>query len=76
MILYLRTNWRLFLNKFIVEGRWGRTLFYQVLEFFTIILRGVTLCLRIRMNVSVSLIFAKVFFRLTEAIFLFNLSSV
>nr|AEQ36917.1 ATP synthase F0 subunit 6 [Mactra antiquata]AGH15583.1 ATP synthase F0 subunit 6 [Mactra antiquata]AGH15595.1 ATP synthase F0 subunit 6 [Mactra antiquata]AKJ86565.1 ATP synthase F0 subunit 6 [Mactra antiquata]AKJ86581.1 ATP synthase F0 subunit 6 [Mactra antiquata] len=76
VILFFSTNWRLFLNKFIVEGSWGSTLFYQVLEFFTIMLRGLTLCLRMSMNVSVSLIFAKVFFSFTEAIFIMNLSSL
>nr|YP_010943497.1 ATP synthase F0 subunit 6 [Mactra alta]WLS55677.1 ATP synthase F0 subunit 6 [Mactra alta] len=72
VVLYLSISWRLFLNKFVVEGSWGSTLFYQVLEFLTIMLRGLTLCLRMSMNVFVSLIFAKIFFSISEGNFMLS----
>lgn len=45
-------------------------MFYQGVEVVTIGLRGLTLCLRMRMNMLVSLIFAKIFFSYAEGIFI------
>lgn len=44
------------------------SLAFQALEFTTIIIRGITLCVRITVNLFISMIFAKIFFSISLAL--------
>lgn len=64
----MNLNWRGFLSQFVMQQGVAASLAFQALEFTTIMIRGLTLCVRITVNLFISIIFAKIFFSVSLAL--------
>jgi len=68
-------NWTRFFSRYIVIERYVKSFIFQVIETITVLCRGITLGTRLRVNILVGAIFAKLFFIWSYALIRRNLVS-
>nr|YP_009000600.1 ATP synthase F0 subunit 6 [Lutraria rhynchaena]CDL72587.1 ATP synthase F0 subunit 6 [Lutraria rhynchaena] len=68
VLSHVNLNWRGFLSQFVMQQGVAASLAFQALEFTTIMIRGLTLCVRMTVNLFISMIFAKIFFSVSLAL--------
>nr|YP_009455675.1 ATP synthase F0 subunit 6 [Lutraria maxima]AUH21201.1 ATP synthase F0 subunit 6 [Lutraria maxima] len=68
VLSHVNLNWRGFLSQFMMQQGVVVSIAFQALEFTTIMIRGLTLCVRMTVNLFISMIFAKIFFSVSLAL--------